>query len=105
MLALRRAYPGEYIWSSTVLLREVSPSVEMLTVLQLRRKCVLIDSFDDDEPDFTGVARVGVPLSAPGSPRYRSSGMMTPGDIGQYFTFNHDFPADIDIAWFRRYID
>lgn len=37
------------------------------------------DSFNDDEPDFTGVQKVGAPLSAPASPRMRT-GMMTPGD-------------------------
>lgn len=49
---------------------------------QLALRRAYPDSFDDDIDEFTGVARVGVPLSAPGSPRMRSSGLATPGEFG-----------------------
>jgi len=55
--------------------------LEYVKARQLALRRAYPDSFDDDEPDFTGVKRVGAPLSAPGSPRMRT-GMMTPGDIG-----------------------
>lgn len=58
-----------------------SLGLEYVKARQLALRRAYPDSFDDDEPDFTGVARVGVPLSAPGSPRMRT-GAMTPGDIG-----------------------
>ncbi len=53
--------------------------LEYAKARQLALRRAYPDGFDDDEPDFTGVTRVGAPLSAPGSPRMRS-GMMTPGD-------------------------
>lgn len=56
-----------------------SLGLEYVKARQLALRRAYPDSFNDDEPDFTGVQRVGVPLSAPGSPRYKS-GMMTPGD-------------------------
>lgn len=56
-----------------------SLGVEYAKARQLALRRAYPDSFDDDEPEFTGVQRVGAPLSAPGSPRFRS-GMMTPGD-------------------------
>ncbi|BEI94326.1 uncharacterized protein CcaverHIS019_0607850 [Cutaneotrichosporon cavernicola] len=56
-----------------------SLGLEYAKARQLALRRAYPDSFNDDEPEFTGVQRVGVPLSAPGSPRYRS-GMMTPGD-------------------------
>ena len=58
-----------------------SLGLEYVKARQLALRRAYPDSFDDDEPDFTGVARVGAPLSAPGSPRMRT-GAMTPGDIG-----------------------
>jgi glycogen(starch) synthase len=58
-----------------------SLGLEYVKARQLALRRAYPDSFDDDEPDFTGVTRVGAPLSAPGSPRMRT-GMMTPGDIG-----------------------
>jgi glycogen(starch) synthase len=58
-----------------------SLGLEYVKARQLALRRAYPDSFDDDEPDFTGVKRVGAPLSAPGSPRMRT-GMMTPGDIG-----------------------
>lgn len=56
-----------------------SLGLEYVKARQLALRRAYPDSFDDDEPDFTGVKRVGAPLSEPGSPRYKS-GMMTPGD-------------------------
>jgi glycogen(starch) synthase len=56
-----------------------SLGLEYVKARQLALRRAYPDSFDDDEPDFTGVQRVGAPLSAPGSPRMRT-GMMTPGD-------------------------
>ena len=56
-----------------------SLGLEYVKARQLALRRAYPDSFDDDEPDFTGVQRVGAPLSAPGSPRLRT-GMMTPGD-------------------------
>lgn len=58
-----------------------SLGLEYAKARQLALRRAYPDSFGDDEPDFTGVARVGAPLSAPGSPRYKS-GAMTPGDLG-----------------------
>jgi glycogen(starch) synthase len=58
-----------------------SLGLEYVKARQLALRRAYPDSFDDDEPDFTGVTRVAAPLSAPGSPRMRT-GMMTPGDIG-----------------------
>lgn len=58
-----------------------SLGLEYVKARQLALRRAYPDSFDDDEPDFTGVQRVGAPLSAPGSPRMRT-GAMTPGDIG-----------------------
>jgi glycogen synthase len=58
-----------------------SLGLEYAKARQLALRRAYPDSFDDDEPDFTGVSRVGAPLSAPGSPRMRS-GLMTPGDLG-----------------------
>jgi len=58
-----------------------SLGLEYVKARQLALRRAYPDSFDDDEPDFTGVKRVGAPLSAPGSPRMRT-GMMTPGDLG-----------------------
>lgn len=58
-----------------------SLGLEYTKARQLALRRAYPDSFDDDEPDFTGVSRVGAPLSAPGSPRFRS-GVMTPGDLG-----------------------
>ncbi|ORX38837.1 glycogen synthase [Kockovaella imperatae] len=55
--------------------------LEYVKARQLALRRAYPDSFDDDEPDFTGVQRIGAPLSAPGSPRMRT-GAMTPGDIG-----------------------
>jgi glycogen(starch) synthase len=55
--------------------------LEYAKARQLALRRAYPDSFGDDEPDFMGVHRVGVPLSAPGSPRYKS-GAMTPGDLG-----------------------
>lgn len=56
-----------------------SLGLEYVKARQLALRRAYPDSFEDDEPDFTGVQRVGAPLSAPGSPRMRT-GMMTPGD-------------------------
>lgn len=56
-----------------------SLGLEYAKARQLALRRAYPDSFNDEEPEFTGVRRVGAPLSAPGSPRYRS-GMMTPGD-------------------------
>ena len=56
-----------------------SLGLEYVKARQLALRRAYPDSFDDEEPDFTGVQRVGAPLSAPGSPRLRT-GMMTPGD-------------------------
>jgi glycogen(starch) synthase len=56
-----------------------SLGLEYVKARQLALRRAYPDSFDDEEPDFTGVQRVGAPLSAPGSPRMRT-GMMTPGD-------------------------
>ena len=53
--------------------------LEYVKARQLALRRAYPDSFSDEEPDFTGVKRVGAPLSAPGSPRMRN-GMMTPGD-------------------------
>jgi glycogen(starch) synthase len=58
-----------------------SLGLEYAKARQLALRRAYPDSFDDEEPDFTGVSRVGAPLSAPGSPRMRS-GLMTPGDLG-----------------------
>jgi glycogen(starch) synthase len=58
-----------------------SLGLEYVKARQLALRRAYPDSFDDDEPDFTGVKRVGAPLSAPGSPRFRT-GQMTPGDLG-----------------------
>ncbi|WWC59307.1 uncharacterized protein I303_101858 [Kwoniella dejecticola CBS 10117] len=57
-----------------------SLGLEYVKARQLALRRAYPDSFDDDEPDFTGVQRVGAPLSAPGSPKMRT-GMMTPGDF------------------------
>ncbi|WWC86959.1 uncharacterized protein L201_001840 [Kwoniella dendrophila CBS 6074] len=57
-----------------------SLGLEYVKARQLALRRAYPDSFDDDEPDFTGVQRIGVPLSAPGSPKMRT-GMMTPGDF------------------------
>ncbi|KAJ9106850.1 glycogen synthase isoform 1 [Naganishia cerealis] len=54
---------------------------EYIKARQLALRRAYPESFDDDEPDFTGMRRIGAPLSAPGSPRFKS-GMMTPGDLG-----------------------
>ncbi|KAJ9113752.1 glycogen synthase isoform 1 [Naganishia adeliensis] len=54
---------------------------EYIKARQLALRRAYPESFDDDEPDFTGMPRIGAPLSAPGSPRFKS-GMMTPGDLG-----------------------
>lgn len=57
-----------------------SLGLEYVKARQLALRRAYPDSYkDSDEPDFTGVKRIGVPLSAPGSPRMRT-GMMTPGD-------------------------
>jgi glycogen(starch) synthase len=56
-----------------------SLGLEYVKARQLALRRAYPDSFTDEEPDFTGVKRVGAPLSAPGSPRMRG-GMMTPGD-------------------------
>jgi glycogen(starch) synthase len=56
-----------------------SLGLEYVKARQLALRRAYPDSFNDEEPDFTGVQRVGAPLSAPGSPRMRT-GMMTPGD-------------------------
>ncbi|ADV22218.1 glycogen(starch) synthase [Cryptococcus gattii E566] len=56
-----------------------SLGLEYVKARQLALRRAYPDSFNDDEPDFTGVRKVGVPLSAPASPRMRT-GMMTPGD-------------------------
>ena len=53
--------------------------LEYVKARQLALRRAYPNSFSDEEPDFTGVKRVGAPLSAPGSPRMRN-GMMTPGD-------------------------
>jgi len=58
-----------------------SLGLEYVKARQLALRRAYPDSFDDDEPDFTGVNKVGAPLSAPGSPRMRT-GAMTPGDLG-----------------------
>lgn len=55
---------------------------EYIKARQLALRRAYPESFDDDEPDFTGMPRIGAPLSAPGSPRFKS-GMMTPGDLGE----------------------
>jgi glycogen(starch) synthase len=57
-----------------------SLGLEYAKARQLALRRAYPDSFDDDEPDFTGIQRIGVPLSAPGSPKMRS-GLMTPGDF------------------------
>jgi glycogen(starch) synthase len=54
-----------------------SLGLEYAKARQLALRRAYPESFNDDEPEFTGVQRVA--LSAPGSPRYRS-GLMTPGD-------------------------
>jgi glycogen(starch) synthase len=54
-----------------------SLGLEYAKARQLALRRAYPESFNDDEPEFTGVQRVA--LSAPGSPRYRS-GYMTPGD-------------------------
>ncbi|ORY31002.1 putative glycogen synthase [Naematelia encephala] len=56
-----------------------SLGLEYVKARQLALRRAYPDSFDDEEPDYTGVQRVAPPLSAPGSPRMRT-GMMTPGD-------------------------
>ncbi|EIW71286.1 hypothetical protein TREMEDRAFT_37716 [Tremella mesenterica DSM 1558] len=53
--------------------------MEYVKARQLAMRRAYPDSFDDEEPDFSGIQRVGAPLSAPGSPKFRT-GMMTPGD-------------------------
>ncbi|KAL7415013.1 glycogen synthase [Mrakia frigida] len=58
-----------------------SLGLEYAKARQLALRRAYPDSFDDDEPDFSGLNKVGRPLSAPGSPRFRS-GAMTPGDMG-----------------------
>lgn len=58
---------------------------EYIKARQLALRRAYPESFDDDEPDFTGMPRIGAPLSAPGSPRFKS-GMMTPGDLGESIT-------------------
>ncbi|EKD00860.1 glycogen (starch) synthase [Trichosporon asahii var. asahii CBS 8904] len=57
-----------------------SLGLEYAKARQLALRRAYPDSFNDDEPEFTGVRRVGAPLSAPGSPKGYRSGMMTPGD-------------------------
>jgi len=56
--------------------------LEYAKARQLALRRAYPDSFADDEPDFISTSRVGVPLSAPGSPRY-NRGAMTPGDLGE----------------------
>ncbi|CED83554.1 glycogen synthase [Phaffia rhodozyma] len=58
-----------------------SLGLEYAKARQLALRRAYPDSFDDDEFDFGGGNKVGRPLSAPSSPRFRS-GAMTPGDMG-----------------------
>ncbi|EGG00124.1 family 3 glycosyltransferase [Melampsora larici-populina 98AG31] len=60
-----------------------SLGLEYSKARQLALRRAYPDSFQaEDEDEFEkSLAKLGRPLSAPGSPRYRS-GMMTPGDIG-----------------------
>lgn len=60
-----------------------SLGLEYSKARQLALRRAYPDSFhQEDEEEFEkSLAKLGRPLSAPGSPRFRS-GMMTPGDIG-----------------------
>jgi len=62
--------------------------LEYAKARQLALRRAYPDSFGDDEPDFISTSRVGVPLSAPGSPRY-NRGAMTPGDLGEFRASNY----------------
>lgn len=59
-----------------------SLGLEYSKARQLALRRAYPDSFSADDNEFeSNSAKIGAPLSAPGSPRYRS-GAMTPGDIG-----------------------
>ena len=58
-----------------------SLGLEYAKARQLALRRAYPDSFDDEEPDFSGLNKVGRPMSEPGSPRFQS-GAMTPGDMG-----------------------